>query len=393
LDIQEKKPFTDNRMNEFASSGTYYFSSANLMLNAFEYVRKNDLQVGGEYYVSLAYKFLISIGLKTHVYPIQHFMQWGTPDDFEEYKSWSEIFESLTKDLDVIETTNGINIIPMAGLGERFSKAGYKTTKPLIPVSGKSMVIQAANYLPRSNNYTFILREDMPDHESIIAELQNEYKEPNFVSLSGLTDGQACSAKFGIDLIRKESSNIGPITIGACDNGMIYDINKFQELIIDPDIDIIVWGFRGHPNAIRKPEMYGWIDSNHNNDIFKISVKKPLRSVKEDPIVIGTFTFKNIDFFDRSFNSLINRKGKINGEYYLDALINDAILLNLKCKLFIVDHFISWGTPNDLKTFQYWQSCFHKWKSHSYDLDKDYMVSKESIPELKNRYKALYKHE
>ena len=31
-DIQEKQPFTDNRMEEFASSGAYFFSSAELML-------------------------------------------------------------------------------------------------------------------------------------------------------------------------------------------------------------------------------------------------------------------------------------------------------------------------------------------------------------------------
>ena len=31
LDIQEKQPYTDNRMEEYASSGTYYFSSARSM--------------------------------------------------------------------------------------------------------------------------------------------------------------------------------------------------------------------------------------------------------------------------------------------------------------------------------------------------------------------------
>jgi hypothetical protein len=40
--------------------------------------------------------------------------------------------------------------------------------------------------------------------------------------------------------------------------------------------------------------------------------------------------------------------------------INDAIALGESCKLFDIDKYIYWGTPNDLKAFEYWQSCFHK---------------------------------
>ena len=35
LDIQEKQPYTQNRMEEFASSGTYYFRNGALMKRAF----------------------------------------------------------------------------------------------------------------------------------------------------------------------------------------------------------------------------------------------------------------------------------------------------------------------------------------------------------------------
>ena len=57
-DIQEKKPYTSNRMEEYASSGTYYFSSGKIMCNALEYVLAEELKTGSEYYVSLAYHYL-----------------------------------------------------------------------------------------------------------------------------------------------------------------------------------------------------------------------------------------------------------------------------------------------------------------------------------------------
>ena len=95
-DIQEKQPYTDNRMEEFASSGTYYFANAKLMSDAFEQTICQNIHVGGEYYVSLAYKNILAKGDKVAIYPLQHFMQWGTPEDLREYNFWSDTFKKLT---------------------------------------------------------------------------------------------------------------------------------------------------------------------------------------------------------------------------------------------------------------------------------------------------------
>ena len=57
--IFKKKYITDNKMNEYASTGTYYFKTAKLMLNCFNYVIQNDLNVNSEFYVSIAYKKLL----------------------------------------------------------------------------------------------------------------------------------------------------------------------------------------------------------------------------------------------------------------------------------------------------------------------------------------------
>ena len=68
---------------------------------------------------------------------------------------------------------------------------------------------------------------------------------------------------------------------------------------------------------------------------------------------------------------MIQRKGLINNEYYIDGCLLDALKMGLRIKVFYVDHFLCWGTPNELKTFEYWQSCFHKWESHPYKWEKD----------------------
>ena len=77
-----------------------------------------------------------------------------------------------------------------------------------------------------------------------------------------------------------------------------------------------------------------------------------------DPIIVGTFTFRKMSDFRRCVKRMKAREGRINGEYYVDTAINDAIALGFNCKVFNVDYYICWGTPNDLKTFEYRYSRF-----------------------------------
>jgi NDP-sugar pyrophosphorylase family protein len=99
-DIQEKQPYTNNRMEEFASSGTYYFSSGAVMKDAFLQQVENGLDLKGEFYVSLAYKVLLQNNDSVAVYPLQHFMQWGTPEDVAEYNYWSLAFKKILSNID-----------------------------------------------------------------------------------------------------------------------------------------------------------------------------------------------------------------------------------------------------------------------------------------------------
>lgn len=390
-DIQEKQPYTDNRMNEYASSGTYYFDSGQRMLDAFRYTIKQNLNVNGEYYVSLAYKFLLTYDLPVAVYSLQHFMQWGTPEDVDEYNKWSALFHRLSKCRTNSLSVTGTAIIPMAGLGQRFVQAHYKNTKPLIPVSGAPMAIQATHDLPPAKQHVFVLRRDMPDCEEMTTTLLQAYPNAIIESISRVTDGQACTVLLGLDALTEklgEELLIEPIIIGACDNGALYDVTKLEALLSDTETDIIVFGVRGHINAFRNPQMYGWIEE-HANVIKRVSVKTPLLSSKTDAIVLGTFIFKRTHDLRRCMDRMMQRDARINGEFYLDTCINDAIALGLRCTLFEVDHYISWGTPNDLRTYEYWQSCFHKWTSHPYRLELDDRIPQEGHNTLSVCYRTI----
>lgn len=383
--IQEKKPFTNNPTSEFASSGTYYFKTGSLMKKYFQRCMDDSITVGGEYYASMSYKPMMQDGLNVRTYEIQHFMQWGTPEDLREYQYWSNIFRNISKK-QKLPKHNGALLLPMAGLGSRFQNKGYQIPKPLIDVSGLPMAIQALTDLPSTKVHRCVVRGDMQGLDQLVKALDSFSNKVSYKVLDHATNGQALTCIEGaFDLDMEE-----PVTIAACDNGMIYDADLFNNLMQEKDVDVIVWGARGYPGSTRNPKAYGWIDVvNEAGNISKISVKKPLENPEVDPIVVGAFTFKKLKYFFSAVSKMKERRGIVNGEYYVDTSINDSIEIGLKCKMFEIDYYVCWGTPDDLKTFEYWQSCFHKWKSHPYSLETDNNIPKDKVNNLKVKYAPI----
>ena len=80
--IKEKEPFTKDKINEFTSSGTYYFANGKLVKKFFSELISKNISINNEFYCSMVYNLMIEKNLKIAVYELQHFMQWGTPEDF-----------------------------------------------------------------------------------------------------------------------------------------------------------------------------------------------------------------------------------------------------------------------------------------------------------------------
>lgn len=388
-DIREKQPFTASRMNEYASSGTYYFARAALFG---EYARRaiaQNLSVGGEYYVSLLYRLMAADGLAVGVYPLQHFMQWGTPEDVREYEEFSAMFRNLLRyRVEDVPAQRGTTIVPMAGAGSRFAAAGYATPKPLIEVSGRPMAVQAARDLPRAARQVFVLRGDLPGIDAIQAALAAAWPNGRCVALPALTDGQARSVLDGVALAQDSVAMEEPLTIGACDNGVLYAPDAFTALMNDAEADVIVWGSRAHSAAIRNPTMFSWIDAEGGN-VKSISMKRPVGDPRSGTFVIGTFTFKRASDYMRAADRMIEAGDRTNGELYVDATVNHAMALGLRCRLLVVDSYLCWGTPDELRSFEYWQSCFHKWAGHPYDLGRDSRVRADAVQTLAARFAPI----
>ena len=384
LKIKEKEPFTNNRMQEYASNGIYYFKKGSHVKKFFQKLIDNNINLKGEYYVSLVYNLLVSNDFKVSIYEIQHMLQWGAPQDLEEYNMWSKYFSNILEQKKKLPPKiKSITLIPLAGKGSRFSTLGYKKPKPLLEVSGKPMIIQAVNSLPQSQKLIFVALKEHLQNYPLKKVLKDEFINPKIVSLENVTQGQAITCSLGL----KDEDINSSLLIAATDNGMIYDQNKYQKLIEDKNVDAIIFTFRNHVSSKSNPQMYGWVKTDHKNNAISVSVKVPIsKKIHKDHAIVGTFWFKKVEFFNQGLKNLIDKNIKINNEYYVDSLMGELINLGLNVKVFEVDNYLCWGTPNDYETFIYWQSFFHKAQWHPYNLHKDVTVNKAKTEMLKKKY-------
>lgn len=387
IEIKEKEPFTDNRMNEFASNGTYYFKKGTYVKKYFKELIEKDLNLKGEYYVSLVYNLLKNDGLDISIYEIQHMLQWGTPEDVEEFKTWSKYFQNAVNQSYISEpTNNSITLIPLAGRGSRFVDEGYKDPKPLIEVSGKPMIIQAANSLPRSEKQIFVTLQDHLDKYSLNNTLKKEYPNSEIIPLNQVTEGQAITCSLGLQDVKTSDS----LLIAATDNGMIFNHLDFEELIKNKGIDAIIFTFRKHISSKNNPHMYGWVDTDNQDNALSVSVKKPISNDPyNDHAIVGTFWFREVSIFNQALEKLVDKCIRVNGEYYVDSIMQELIELKFNVKVFEIEDYICWGTPNDYRTFCYWQSFFHKALWHEYFMNNDPTVSKDKLNLIDEAYRTF----
>lgn len=358
-EIQEKKPFTGNKMKEYASNGTYYFKSGKILKKYFKELIDKDISINNEFYVSMVYNLLKKDGLNTRIFEIEKMLQWGTPKDLEEYLMWSDYFLKREKDFNkTLICENTTLILPMAGAGSRFFTVGYDIPKPLLDIEGLPMVVKAVECLPQTNNKIFICQNEHMQKYKIQETILEHYSKSKFIGIDYITEGQACTCELAFKDKNQVLNVENPVLISACDNGVYYDCKKYQELLNDDSVDIIIWSFSNNPTSKLYPHMYAWLDVDTDNCIKRVSIKKPFSDCENKHAIIGTMLFKKGRYFLEGLNEIYSKNNRTNGEFYVDNMIEPLIHMGYKCKIFDVTNYLCWGTPNDYKIYNYWFEYF-----------------------------------
>ena len=79
-----------------------------------------------------------------------------------------------------------------------------------------------------------------------------------------------------------------------------------------------------------------------------------------DHAIVGIFYFQKIQYFFEGIKLVREKNHRINNEFYIDSIIKLLAKKKYKTKVFEISSYIGWGTPNDLRVFNYWKKYFSK---------------------------------
>jgi choline kinase len=314
---------------------------------------QEDINIKGEYYVSLAFNYL---QLKTNIFEVDNVINLGAVAEYEEYKQISNYFWDKDKH-DIFDHSDDLTlVIPMAGLGSRFSQE-YNVPKPLIDIDNKPMFVRAVNSIPWVRNKIFVVLKDHVNRFYIHDEIIKHYYDAKILILDKLSDGQAKTCELAIKGLDLEK----PILVSACDFSISYNVEEYEKLVEDKDNDVIAFSFKNIQSARINPNNYAWMDVDENNYLKQLYCKKfPFNNPSKHHVFIGTVYFRKAKYFMDAFNYNYENNVKTNSEFYLDDMLNTYINQGQKVKVFQVKHYNCWGSPTDLKTYRYWADYFNK---------------------------------
>ena len=259
-----------------------------------------------------------------------------------------------------------IIIIPLGGIGKRFSELGYKDPKPLVKVLGKEIIFWVLDNLKINNKdkvYIVYNREldnfDFTDHFG-------KYPYLNFLKLNRSTSGPVETIYEITKIIEKNNGNEGVLII---DGDTFYKKNIIK--VIKKDRHTIFY----HKTKIKEP-IFSYIKIK-NKKILDIAEKKKISSNANT----GAYYFNNIRKFNYYANYCLKKNKKtFVSEIYNKLIENKEIIYaeNLKNS-----EFACLGTPKQIIDFSK-QKKIEK-KRFCFDLDNTLVT----FPKILNDYATV----
>ena len=226
-------------------------------------------------------------------------------------------------------------VIPMAGLGSRFSDAGYTTPKPFIEIEGKPMIFEAVNTLGFEGHYIFIIRKD----EYIKNRMKEIFPNSQIIEVDYLTDGPASSVMLAKEFINNDEELI----VANCDQIMWWDAETVIKQIRVMDYDGVVVTY----HETTPKNSYARI--NRRGYVTKMAEKQVISNVSLN----GIHYWKKGKYFVESTESMVEKNIRFNNEFYVSLTYNQMIEKGLKVGIYHIPNEFhnAVGTPDDLNRY------------------------------------------
>jgi dTDP-glucose pyrophosphorylase len=225
----------------------------------------------------------------------------------------------------------------MAGAGSRFEKAGYTFPKPLIEVNGKPMIQLVVENLNVEAEYVFIVQKEHYDKYNLQYLLNLISPDCKIVQVDGITEGAACTTLLAKEYI----DNNDALLIANSDQFVDWNSNEFLYSMQAGEIDAGILTFESvHPK-------WSFARVNEEGLVCEVAEKKPI----SNKATVGIYYWKQGSDYVKYAEEMIEKDKRVNNEFYVCPVFNEAIDDGLRVKTFDIDKMWGLGTPEDLEVF------------------------------------------
>ena len=224
-------------------------------------------------------------------------------------------------------------LVPMAGLGSRFIKEGFKVPKQIINIKDKHLIdisLDCLNY--NDCNLIFVLRDEHVYNHHMDELLMKKFGDDiSIVVLDQLTDGSVCSCLFAESLIDNDS----PLVIHTLDIEFrpVFDPHVIETL----DADGLILTFKSNSTN------YSYAQLDKDGNVIKTAEKKAI----SPNACVGIYGFKKGSDFCKYAREMIERDLRTKNEFYISPLYNVLIEDGKKIVTEDVDKMHIFGTPDE----------------------------------------------
>jgi HAD superfamily hydrolase (TIGR01509 family) len=256
-------------------------------------------------------------------------------------------------------------VVPMAGFGSRFAKAGYADPKPFIPVFGKPMIQWVIeNMLPTVETYGhktldpiikprfhFVAQKQHIEKYTVLTEICTKLNlDYTITTVDKVTEGSACTILLAKNYINTDD----PLVSVNSDQWLDWNPNEYYRALLNPTYDGLISVFH-QPDPSDLKWSYS-APSSTSPFVTQVAEKEFISPWA----TTGIYGWARGSDYVKYAEQMIAKNIRINNEFYTCPVYNEAIQSGLKIRNIQCKRLWGLGTPTDLEAFNSdFPKCHH----------------------------------
>jgi dTDP-glucose pyrophosphorylase len=240
-------------------------------------------------------------------------------------------------------------VVPMAGQGDRFIRAGYADPKPLIRLADGKRIIEHVVGMFADDDFVFVCNYPHLRDTPMRSVIESLCPSAKIVGMPVHKRGPVWTVKAAYDEIPDDE----PVIVAYCDGAVRWDYGAFLKHVAPLDGCLVTHsGF--HPHTLSSTRM-----AYLRTEEQRVLEVKEKASFTDEPITehasSGVYYFRSGGQLKRYFDKALEGPS-FNGEHYVTLVYNLMIQDGLNVGYFDTSHVAILGTPSEVQNYEAWQT-------------------------------------